>query len=398
MAASGPDILARAALVVGGSRLLQAVAAHIPAQAEQATFGVPLAPVMESIRQGVEAGLDVVVLADGDPLFFGIGKRLLREVGREHLRVIPAISTVQAAAAALRVPWEEVAPVSLHGRSDWTPLFAALARSRLVALYTDDKNSPDRVAAALAGRGVEGIAYTVLEDLGTPEERIRTLSLDLAARTEFSPLNIVIIRREAEPELSLGLGMDDDAFLHENGLLTKGPVRAAGLARLGVRPHSVVWDLGAGSGAVAVEAAGLATHGAVVAVERLESRAAMIRENRRRAGAWNLDVVVGELPGCLDECLKGRPDPDRIFIGGGLGRTDAGRELLSLACRRLASGGRLVVHCILLSSLEITREHLASLGWEHDIVQLQTASSDPLAGDIRFKGHNPVFILGAAKP
>ncbi len=178
-------------------------------------------------------------------------------------------------------------------------------------------------------------------------------------------------------------------------MITKLPVRATGLAFLNVEPESTVWDLGAGSGSVSIEASHLARRGRVFAVERHKTRAAMIRENIRRTGAWLVDTILGSVP----DCLEGLPDPDRIFIGGGLGGpANQESSLLSLACERLKPRGRIVVHSILLDTLHQAKDHFKKLGWFFGVTQLQASATDSLAGDLRFKAQNPVFILWAEKP
>ncbi len=389
------EMLQSAALLVGGHRLLDACPRQWCPEADRLAVTSPLSAVLDTVRSVAENGRRVVVLADGDPLFFGIGKALARELGRENLRVLPSLTTVQLAAARLGVSWEKTAFVSLHGRNDYTPLFSSLVHSDTIAVFTDQDNGPAEVARAMLERGADGFSMTVLEDLGTERERVRQLGLQETWGMEFSPLNLVFLEREYPPELSLHLGIPDHFYLHQRGLITKLPVRAAGLSLLAVEPSSVVWDLGAGCGSVAIEASHLARSGHVYAVERDKTRAAMIRENQRRTGAWMVEVVHGSMP----ECLQAMPDPDRIFIGGGLGgESNQGAGLLHDACERLKSSGRMVLHCILLDTLLEARATMEQLGWQFGVTQLQANASDRLAGDLRFKAQNPVFILWAEKP
>ncbi|BCS88565.1 precorrin-6Y C5,15-methyltransferase (decarboxylating) [Pseudodesulfovibrio sediminis] len=394
--AKAKEALAAAHLVVGGKRLLAACPAMLlHKEAETLPITAPLSEVVNTIRNAMITGRRTVVLADGDPLFFGIAKRLSEDLGRENIVVEPNISTVQLAAARLKLPWQEMDFVSLHGRDDFSPLYSALVRADLIAVFTDAVNSPAEVARALLERGADCFAMTVLEDLGAPNERIRPLALPETWGMEFAPLNLVILERLYPPEIELTLGIPDHFYLHQKNLITKLPVRAAGLAHLNVEPGSTVWDLGAGCGSVSIEASHLARCGRVFAVERNKTRAAMIRENIRRTGAWLVDTVLGSLP----EALEGLPAPDRIFIGGGLGG-DSNQEtsLLQTACDRLKPRGKIVVHCILLDSLHMAKDHFKKLGWHFGVTQLQASATDSLAGDLRFKAQNPVFVLWAEKP
>jgi precorrin-6Y C5,15-methyltransferase (decarboxylating) len=384
------EILARARVLAGGKRQLEACGKDLAPRAERRlTLSGPLEAALREVEAELPGG-GVVLLTDGDPLFYGLGKKLLEVLGPDRLVFHPNVTTLQLAAARMRFPWQEAVTVSLHGRSDYAPLFAALTRADHVAVFTDEENTPQAIARALLERGTDGFFMTVLENLGTDQEAIQQLTLEEAWDRSFSPLNLVVFERHYPPEIPPCLGTPDHYFFHEKDLITKQSVRAAGLALLAVTPESLVWDLGAGCGAVSIEAAHLAFRGRVIAVERKRNRAAMIRENVRRMGAWTVDAVQGEMPGCLAEL----PDPDRVFIGGGLGQDNA---VLEEACRRLKSGGRLVIHCILLDTLFRSKEHLERLGWNFGVTQLSASTTDRLAGDMRFRAQNPVFILWAEK-
>lgn len=384
------DILVRAQVLVAGRRLLDAAPRCCQPERSIAIAG-PLSPILDDIARERAAGKAVVVLADGDPLFFGLGKRLVETLGASNVVVHPNLCTLQMAAARMGLPWHDVRVVSLHGRNDFTPLFAALARFERIAVFTDPRNGPAAIAQALLERGVVDAQLIVLENLGGPGETARRLRMEDAWDLPFSDLNLVLVERTAPPEIPLMLGIPDHYYFHEKGLITKLAVRATGLAMLGVMPDSVVWDLGAGCGSVAIEASHLAQEGRVFAVEREPRRAAMIRENVRRIGAWLVETVQGEMP----ESLVELPDPDRVFIGGGLGQDT---RALAHACRRLRPGGRVVVHAILLDTLMRVKDYFHTHNWNFGITQLQASQADRLAGDLRLRAQNPVFVIWADKP
>jgi len=384
------DILARAQVLVAGRRLLDAAPRCCQPERVIAIAG-PLSPILDDIARERAAGKSVVVLADGDPLFFGLGNRLVEALGAANVVVHPNLCTLQMAAARVGLPWHDVRVVSLHGRSDYTPLFAALARFERIAVFTDPRNGPAAIAQALLERGVVDAQLIVLENLGGPGETARRLRMEDAWDLPFSDLNLVLVERTAPPEIPLMLGIPDHYYFHEKGLITKLAVRATGLAMLGVMPDSVVWDLGAGCGSVAIEASHLAQEGRVFAVEREPRRAAMIRENVRRIGAWLVETVQGEMP----ESLVELPDPDRVFFGGGLGQDT---RALAHACRRLRPGGRVVVHAILLDTLMRVKDYFHTHNWNFGITQLQASQADRLAGDLRLRAQNPVFVIWADKP
>lgn len=381
------EVIEHAQVLCGGAAHLAHFEDH---PAERIPISAPLDQMLETVAARHAEGLMVVVLADGDPLYYGIGATLIERLGPEEVNIYPGITALQAAAAKLKIPWSGVETVSLHGRIDWLPLYRALVRARWIAVYTDPKNVPAAVAQAALDKGCRHFAMWVLEDLESEFEQVRKLSLEEAAQNSFSRRNLLLLERTGSPEVALTLGIPDDLLAKEKNLITKGPVRAAGLAALRITPGQVVWDLGAGCGAVAVEAASLGP-GLVVAVEKNGARVGLIRENVRRTGAYVVEPAHGTMPRCLEDL----PDPDRIFIGGGLSKDDA---VLDAACERLAPGGRLVCHVVLLSTLERVRQNLAKRGWPVFVTLVAAAEARPLAGDFHLAAHNPVFIVGADKP
>jgi precorrin-6Y C5,15-methyltransferase (decarboxylating) len=387
--------LAAADVLVAGKKLLDRLGGF---GAEKLPVTAPLSALFKRMEDLRSQGKRIMVLAGGDPLFFGIGSALAAHFGPEALLVTPGVSTMQAAAARLALPWDNLAAVSLHGRDDFLPLAHAVFAGAPVGLFTDPDNTPARAAAFLKERGASRYRAVVFEKLGGPDEKITRLSLEEASAASFASPNLVFFL--PDPALPaprpLVFGQTDDAYAHEKGLISKWPVRAAILAALAVRPEDTVWDLGSGSGSIALEACLLARRGQVLAVERDPLRAAMIRENRTRFGAAHLAVLEGEMPACLlDPSL---PTPQRIVLGGGLGgETDKAKTLLELSFSRLAPGGRLAVSCVLFSSLELTRRVLAEHGLRPDITSIQAAASSPLGGDCQLRALNPVFVLTAEK-
>ena len=337
-------------------------------------------------------GKKVVVLADGDPLFYGIGTTLLRQLGPEAVRILPGVSSLQQACARLGLPWHDVICLSLHGRDDLTPLHTAVHRQRPISLLTDARMTPDLLARHLLDRGVDWFAMHVFEHMGSDGEQEHHLTLAEAAAARFGAVCTVLLTPAGEMRRPHP-GLLPAELRHEDGLLTKPAVRAAALALLRPEPRHTVWDLGAGSGSVALEAACLAHEGRVVAVERTPSRALDIQENRRRFGAASVDVCLGTVP----QCLPRLPDPHRIFIGGGLSG-DGAHNLLEQVCRRLLPGGRLVVSCILLDTMARCRAFFEGLGWPAEVMQIQSAQSRPLGQDIFLAAANPVFLLAVDKP
>ena len=381
------SIVEHAEFLFGGRELLDHFEDH---PAEKIPITAPLDAIIDRIAAAYADKKMVVVLADGDPLFYGIGTTLIDRLGPEDIRIHPGVTTLQMAAARIKIPWQDVAAVSLHGRDDYAPLFSALITNQWVAVFTDAKSIPSAIAQTLYDKGGETHNMWVLENLEADSERIGRFSLDEARKKSFAKKNLVLLERRRTTEISLGLGTPDDLFMREKELITKGPVRAVSVAALRLRMDSVLWDLGAGCGSVGIEASSICHRGRVFSVEKNADRVAMIRENIRRTGAYPVEIIHGSMPGCLSDL----PDPDRVFIGGGL----HGDNVLATACERLRPGGRLVCNAILLDTLARARTTFEEQDWEFSVTLVQAAETKPLAGRIRLAGGNPVFVIVADKP
>lgn len=382
----GPEaerIIREAALVGGGRRLLERL--NIPV--ERRLSFTTTADFAARLKTAARA----CVVADGDPLLFGIGATLLRYFPAAELTFHPNVSAMQAACARFGLPWHDCRAVSLHGREDPAPLFAALTHANLVAAYTGPGSGPGEIARLALDRGVTGWRMHVAEVLGQPAERLATLSLDEAAGRTWQEPNMVLLERMASPSLPLCLGLQGAGLAHQDGLMTKLPVRATALSLLRLEPGGVLWDLGAGSGAVSLEAARLMTSGRIVSVERKPERFEDIRLNIVRTGAWMVEAVLDTVENFLDGASD--QNPDRIFLGGG-----ATSDVLERCRERLAPGGRLVATAVLLSTLDILRHGLERPGWDFAIHQLMHHVSAPLGGDLRLVPDNPVFLVEARKP
>ncbi len=385
------DLIAAADVLVGGRRHL----AHFAdLSAEKIEIGKGLSALLPAIRSAAR-DRRVVVLASGDPLYYGVGAYLVRALGPENVRVYPNVSSVAAAFARIRHPWQDVRVVSLHGRDGAAQLLAAAGEADWVAVFTDPTHTPAQVARLLLQNEVTGFEMCILENMGTAAERISWLGPQSAAASAFADPNLVVLKRSpqaaASPPRPLFLGMPDEQFDHQNGLITKAEVRVLALSRLQLRPRDTLWDLGAGSGSLAIEAAVFIRSGLIFAVEQNPERIQQIRRNAARFGVSNLSAVQAVLP----EGLEPLPDPDRIFIGGG------GRNLGAIirqAASRLKPGGRMVVNTVLLDTIQSAVAAMQQLGWEADLVQAQISRSQRMPWSLRMTAHNPVWIVSGAKP
>ena len=292
----GSDALAvvnTAAVIAGGQRLLD----HFPDHpGDRILISSGLDAFLEALAKASESK-SVAVLASGDPNYYGIAQRILDYFGPDRVILHPNVTTVGSAFARLKESWAGAGVVSLHGRGE-SALYQALIDYNKVAVYTDRRNTPAHIASLMIDRGQLNWRITVLENLGLPDERIREMSLDEAAGAEFSDLNLVVLKRTSRPT-EFCLGLPDEAYIHQSGLITKAEVRVLALSKLALTPGMTVWDLGAGCGSVGLEAGLLARGGEIIAVEKAPERVSQIKANRERFGMALLRVVQGEILRCL---------------------------------------------------------------------------------------------------
>ncbi|MDQ1702887.1 MAG: precorrin-6B C5,15-methyltransferase / cobalt-precorrin-6B C5,C15-methyltransferase, partial [Frankiaceae bacterium] len=300
--------LASATLVVGADRLL--TACPPPPGARIVDFG----QMHEVLRALHEPGGDAVVLASGDPAFFGI-VRALRAKGLT-IEVLPARSSVALAFARAAIPWDDAVVVSAHGRDLRTAVNVARAHPK-VAILCGPGATPREIGAALADTGR---TMVVAQRLCLADESVVTCTAAEAAARDWDDLAVVLVLDEdrmiggTKPVIggrvsAVGWALPEDAFEHRDGQITKAEIRALVLARIGPRLGDLVWDIGAGSGSVAVECARLGA--AVVAVEKDPEQVRRIRANAVTHGV-DVHVIEATAPAGLDAL----PDPDAIFVGG----------------------------------------------------------------------------------
>lgn len=403
----GAALWARAALVIGAKHQLHAVAALVPPTTECRDTTGQLAAVAGWVDEALAAGHTAIVLASGDPLCFGIAGRLIDALGRDRVTVVPALSSLQLAAARLGLPWQDACLISVHGTDagEWTPgarhdhglapLARAIGRHDTLLCLTSPANDPARIARLLLGVGLgETFRMDVAARLMAPDEAVfADLTPAEAAVRAFPQPNVVALRRVVPRVATPAFGLDDHAYVQrqpEKGLLTKCEVRAVSLARLGLTPAALVWDIGAGAGTVGLEAAQLCPEGHVYAIEKNSADAANARENARRRWVLNYTLVEARAPAGLDTW----PDPDAVFIGGSGGEL-AG--LIATCLARLKPGGRLVMNFVTVENLATAVTALKTAGVAWDIVQLSAARSQPILDLHRLVAQNPVWVVVANK-
>ncbi|MFI5853082.1 precorrin-6y C5,15-methyltransferase (decarboxylating) subunit CbiE [Streptomyces parvulus] len=375
-------------VVIGGARQL----GLLPPQCagERVAWPSPLRPAVPRLL-AAHAGRRIAVLASGDPMFYGIGRALAEELGPGAVRVLPHPSSVSHACARLGWPLEDVEVVTLVGRPA-ARLAAALHDGRRLLVLSADAATPGEVAALLRDRGFGPSPMRVLEQLGGARERTTApATADDWGRPhpQGDPLNIVAVEcRRAPDALRLGAvpGLPDSAYEHD-GQLTKRHVRAVTLGVLAPAPGELLWDVGGGSGSIAVE--WMRTHPScrAITVERDPARAERIARNAERLGVPGLRVVTGAAPGAL----AGLPRPDAVFVGGGL--TAPG--LLAACWDALPDGGRVVANTVTLESEALLAEAHRRHGGE--LVRLAVSHAVPVGGFTGWRQAMPVTQWAARK-
>ncbi len=385
MGPAARQAVAQAAVVYGGRRHLRLLESLIRGRA--APWPSPIRDAIPEIA--ALKGSPVAVLASGDPFHYGIGPVLAERVAADEMAVFPAPSSIALAAGRLGWAVQDTGIVSLCGPPPET-LLPHLQPGRRVFVLSADGTTPQAVARMLTGRGFGASRMTVLEALGGPDERIRECRAGAFDLTDVARLNLMAIAVEATPDAQVvpaGAGLADSLF-ETDGMLTKREVRAVTLSSLAPQAGELLWDIGTGSGSVAIE--WLLAHPAnrAVGIERRADRAALARKNAAALGVPRLDVVVGEAPGALD----GLPAPDAVFVGGGIA-TDG---LLGAAWRALPPGGRLVANGVTLEGDLVLGAFAKETGAA--LTRLSVERLDRIGGLHGFRPAMTVTQLQAVKP
>lgn len=389
------QLIEQAELLVGARQSLAAVA---PSAAARFEIGGDLEAIVRTLEAA--QGKRVVVLATGDPMFYGTARFLCDRLGKQRFEITPHVSSMQLAFARVKESWDEAYLTNLAAQ----PLERVVEKTRIAAkvgLFTTEAIPPAAVAKALLERHIDYFTAYVCENLGSPDECVTQGELSEVAAQQFSPLNVMILVRKPDvpdrPASMAGrrlFGNRDEAFLQshpKHGLLTPAEVRAIALAEMDLGPASTVWDVGAGSGSVAVEAAQIASSGQVFAIEMDPEDYSLIAANAQSFGVTNLTPVLGKAP----EAWAGLPSPDAIFVGG------AGRQvsqIVELAFDQLRPGGRLMANVGSIENLAAVRSILQAKAGDAQVWMINLARGNDQLDRLRFESMNPTFLVAAVKP
>ncbi len=388
------QVLEQAEVILGSDQALRWVS-HLPAEKIDASFH--LEKLVDQLQR--LSGRRVAVVASGDPLFYGIARYVCQRLGHERFEVVPHVSSMQLAFARVKESWDD-AYLANVATQDPERLIERIRGADKVGLFTNEQLPPSKVAELLLASHIDYFRVYVCENLGSPDERVTHGDLqDLIGQT-FSPLNVMILVRKPQRAFNKVsgrrcrlFGNPDDMFLEslpKRGLLTPAEVRAVALAEMEIAPGDIVWDVGAGSGSVAIEVALLNPPGQVYAIEMDPQDHQLIRENAARFGVTNLVPVLGEAPAAW----RALPDPHAIFVGG------SGRQIASLveeAFQRLLPGGRLVATVSSLDNVSAVRTVLEQHAGEVGLLLVQVSRGVYQMERLALAALNPVFIIRAQK-
>ena len=378
--------------------------------------------IQSAIRNPQSAFNNIVLLASGDPMFFGIGRRAVKELGKDMVEVLPDLSSIQVAFARIKEAWDDAFLMSLHGGPDpgkrrrlpyeINDIPALLQRHNKIAVLTDKENNPAEIARVIA-RGIattqskdeiatpsvrnDSIKMHVCERLGYKDEKITEGTPEEIAGMEFSEPNVVIVQNFPQPSALSSLasasrpgrqpsafGLKETEIIHSRGLITKDEVRAVAIHKLRLPLKGVFWDIGAGSGSISVEAARLYPGLKVFAVEKDDEQICNIKENKIRFDANNIEIIKGKAP----EALTNLPSPQRVFIGGSGGKL---KEIIDLIAKTQAS--IVVINAATIETLNEAVQNLEKSGFAVEVSEVFVSRSKAITGKRHMNALNPVFII-----
>lgn len=383
-AAKALEIIGKADVMIGHPRHLDI----FPDFAGEKRILGDLSELMDFLKQTDQR---VVLLASGDPTFFGVSRFLLRNLPKERIEIFPNVTSMQYAFARIKETWDDGIFVSVHGRG-MHPAIDKIIAAEKACVLTDKVNTPTAIAAELIERGAEGYEAWLCEDLGMPTEKFTKTTVRGLLEINASELNILILIRTYEPNLVHYplIGIDDDEFHTSKKLITKQEVRAVTLAKLQLQDDLVLWDIGAGSCSVSIEASNLMPNGRIFAVERNPLCIGFINENLKKFCTRNIKLIEAFAPEGLDDL----PDPDRVFIGGAGGKLD---EIIDTVSQRLKPEGVVVINAVTLDTLTRAVEFLEDHGFKVEATCVNIAKTRNLTEYKMFEAQNPVYVIVARK-
>jgi precorrin-6B C5,15-methyltransferase / cobalt-precorrin-6B C5,C15-methyltransferase len=390
------------ATVLGGSkRHLSYFPQHQGRKIELANLKTGIAEIASLMAENSS----VVILASGDPLFFGLGRLLLANFDSEQIQFYPHLSSIQLGFSRLKIPWQDAELISVHGRSNEQLIKLLQQGKAKIALLTDGNNHPSAIARLYLALDLPlNYSFYICENLGDNhhQEKISCFTgkeiekLSNLASDSFASLNVLILIRQSQTD-SIALdklpiiGLPDSSFFSfedRPSLITKREIRLAILGELGLQPNQTVWDIGAGTGSVSIEIARLCPTSKIFAIEKTSMGSTLIAKNSHRFQLNNIQNINGKAP----EILLDLPDPQRIFIGGSGGNLIA---ILDICQQKIVDRGILVMAFATVEHGYQALNWLSNNSWQYHLLQLQISRSTPINHLTRFTPLNPITIITA---
>ena len=394
------EIIKQATVLVGSRRHLS----YFPEYQGDKIFLDNLRQGIESVQKFLTVDNCIVILASGDPLFFGLGRLLLEKFPAEKITFHPHFSSVQLAFSRLKIPWQDAELVSVHGR-DTDELIKLFKQGKeKIAILTDNYNHPAAIARIYLALDLPiQYSFYICENLGDKQEKVEHFCseqiADLAELnvTDFASLNVlVLLRQESTNKLNLEqlplIGIRDRffySFRDRPSLITKKEIRTAILAELALQAKQIVWDIGAGTGSVSIEIARLCPESQIFAVEKTSMGASLIAKNCQRFKTNNITVICGNAP----QSLLKLPHPDRVFIGGSGGNLT---DILEFCSQKISPTGKIVIALATVEHCHKAIDWLTKNSWHYSFLHLQISRSIPIKHLTRFNPLNPVTIITAS--
>ena len=380
-------LLEEALVIIGASRIIDSYQTCFGAKDKQIFREYDVKKIKEIVKE--LEGEDIVILVSGDTGFYSLSDSLCKEL--KNCEVIPGISSVNAFFAKLRLPWQDAALVSLHGRNK--NLVDMVRRNRKTFALTGN-NIPE-IADCLIEAGYENLSVYVGSNLDTEDELIECVPVPELKNKKYDQLTVLLILNE-EADASVRSGIADEEFIRGEVPMTKSEVRASIISKLNIKPNEVCYDIGAGTGSVTVELALSAWEGSVIAIEKKPEGVALIKNNLKKFHIGNTKVFCGEATEILnakvnrlDGVNTELPTPDVAFIGG----SDGHLKEIILQLLEKNSKVRIVVSAIALESLSVAMETFKELGKEIEITQLSVSKSRGAGGLHLMMANNPIFLI-----
>lgn len=403
------DIIYKAEVVLASGRLFEVFKAYEEFESVKDKIKVinSVNETIDFMKSKLESGI-IVLLASGDPMFFGIGRRAVKEFGKDVVEILPDLSSIQMAFSRIKEPWDDAFLMSLHGGPDpekrrrllyeMKDIPLLLKRHNKIAVLTDGENNPAEIAKVILPISSPvthsgSLRMFVCEKLGYPDEKITEGPPAKIAAMSFLGPNVVIIRN-IEPitpyatssiqQSGVKFGLTEDAFAHSRGLITKDEVRAVAIHKLRLSQQGILWDIGAGSGSVSIEAANLCPELKVIAIEKDEEQLRRIKDNALKFDIGNVETVKGEAP----DSLVNLPAPDRVFIGGSGGRIEEILAFITKLPVRI-----IVANAATLETLNKTIKCLRKSDFTVDVSQVAVSRLKAIGDGSCFAALNPVFVI-----